>query len=321
MTSPDHLVEIRLAAARIDGRVRRTPLLECDLAPGVMVKPESLQVTGSFKARGAFNAVLALLERQPGVPGVVTHSSGNHAQALAYASRSAGLPSAIVIPESVTPYKIEATRKLGAEVISEGVTFDNREEIAEQLSRERGWHLLHPFDDWDVIHGAGTTALEILEDGPAPAAIIVPIGGGGHIAGIALAVAAMSPQTEVIGVEPVVAADAAASLRSGAHEALAEDPATIAEGVKVKSIGARNFDVIVRRHLVSRIITVSEDQIRNALAVAWRSLRLVIEPTAALAVAAHLSGEVSSRPGAPVVLVLTGGNVDPAQLAGLVNSA
>lgn len=131
----DHLALVREAAARIKGHVRRTPLLGTDVAAGLMIKPESLQVTGSFKARGAFNAVLSLLEREPGVRGVVTHSSGNHGQALAFAARSAGLKATIVVPEGVTPAKIEGIRSYGATVVTEGVNFDNRDAIAEEIER------------------------------------------------------------------------------------------------------------------------------------------------------------------------------------------
>ena len=155
----EHLAEIQHAGARIRGHVRRTPLLATDLAAGLMVKPESLQITGSFKARGAFNAVLSLIERDPAVRGVVTHSSGNHGHALACAARAAGLRATIVVPEGVTPAKIAGIRSYGATVVTEGVTYDNREEIAEAIARSEGLRLIHPYDDWDVIHGAGTTGL------------------------------------------------------------------------------------------------------------------------------------------------------------------
>src|ERR1700689_5018553 len=175
----------------------------------MMIKPESLQLTGSFKARGAFNAMLSLIEREPDVIGVVTHSSGNHGQALACAARAAGLPATIVVPCGVPRAKVAGIRSFGATVVSDGVTFDNREEIAEEIERSQGLRLIHPFDDWDVVHGAGTAGLEILEDAPAPAAVVVPVGGGGQISGIALAVSALSPETAMIGVEPESAADAA----------------------------------------------------------------------------------------------------------------
>jgi threonine dehydratase len=315
-----HLAEIRRAAARIRGHVRRTPLLRTDLSPTLMVKPESLQITGSFKARGAFNAVLSLIEREPDVTGVVTHSSGNHGQALACAAQAAGLRATIVVPEGVTPAKIAGIRSFGARVVTEGVTYDNREEIAEEIARSEGLPLIHPFDDWDVVHGAGTVGLEILEDAPAPGAVVVPVGGGGQISGIALAFAALSPQTAIIGVEPDGADDAARSLHAGTLQSLAADPATLAEGVKSKSIGLRNFDVIVGSALVRDIVTVSEDELKNALRVAWMRLKLAIEPTAALTLAACLTGRVpSGSVEHPTVIILSGGNFDPATVAAILS--
>lgn len=297
-------------------------MLRTDLSPGLMVKPESLQLTGSFKARGAFNAVLCLVEREPDVAGVVTHSSGNHGQALACAARAAGLKATIVVPDGVTPAKIAGIRSFGATLVSDGVTYDNREEIAEGIAASEGLRLIHPYDDWDVIHGAGTAGLEVLEDVPAPGAIVVPVGGGGQISGIALAASALSPATAIIGVEPELADDAARSLRAGTLQSLASDPMTLAEGVKSKSIGRRNFEVIVGDRLVRAIVTVSEAELREALRVAWTRLKLAIEPTAALTLAAYLTGRVP--PGSaehPTVIVLSGGNFDSATVAGLLASS
>ena len=264
-----------------------------------MIKPELLQLTGSFKARGAFNAVLSLLEREPDVAGVVTHSSGNHGQAIACAAKSAGLPATIVVPDGVTPAKVAGIRSWGATIVSDGVNFDNREAIAENIERTQGLRLIHPFDDWDVVHGAGTVGLEILEDMPTPGAVVVPIGGGGQISGIALALSVLSPETVVIGVEPETAADAAESLHTGTLHKLDSDPVTLAEGVKSKSIGERNFEVIVTDRLVRDIVTVSESEITAALRVAWTTLKLAIEPTGALALAAYLTGRVPAGTGTP----------------------
>jgi threonine dehydratase len=317
----EHLAEIQAAAVRIHGHVRRTPLLATDIAPGLLVKPESLQLTGSFKARGAFNAVLSLIEREPGVAGVVTHSSGNHGQALAYAARAAGLPATVVVPEGVTPAKIAGIRSYGAKVVTEGVNFNNREAIAEAIASNEGLRLIHPFDDWDVIHGAGTTGLEIIEDMPVPGAVVVPIGGGGQISGIALAIASLSPGTTLIGVEPEAADDAARSLRTGVLQTLSSDPQTLAEGVKSKAIGERNFEVIVGGRLVRDIVTVSEDELLQALRVAWTRLKLAVEPTGALALAAYLTGRVP--PGSaehPTVIVISGGNFDSTMMARLLSA-
>ena len=296
-------------------------MLAADLAAGLMVKPESLQITGSFKARGAFNAVLSLVEREPDVKGVVTHSSGNHGQALACAARAAGLLATIVVPAGVTPAKIAGIRSYGATVVTEGVTYDNREEIAEAIARTEGLRLIHPYDDWDVIHGAGTTGLEIIADAVSPGAVVVPIGGGGQISGIALALAGLSPDTAVIGVEPETADDAAQSLRTGTLQTLPSDPTTLAEGVKSKSVGERNFGVIVGDALVTEIVTVSEHDLTDALRVAWTRLKLAIEPTGALALAAYLTGRVpAGTPDRPTVIVLSGGNFDPATVAALLSA-
>lgn len=296
-------------------------MLAADLAAGLMVKPESLQITGSFKARGAFNAVLSLVEREPDVKGVVTHSSGNHGQALACAARAAGLLATIVVPAGVTPAKIAGIRSYGATVVTEGVTYDNREEIAEAIARTEGLRLIHPYDDWDVIHGAGTTGLEITADAVSPGAVVVPIGGGGQISGIALALAGLSPDTAVIGVEPETADDAAQSLRTGTLQTLPSDPTTLAEGVKSKSVGERNFGVIVGDALVTEIVTVSERDLTDALRVAWTRLKLAVEPTGALALAAYLTGRVpAGTPDRPTVIVLSGGNFDPATVAALLSA-
>jgi threonine dehydratase len=170
------------------------------------------------------------------------------------------------------------------------------------------------------VHGAGTVGLEILEDAPAPGAVVVPVGGGGQISGIALAFAALSPQTAIIGVEPDGADDAARSLHAGTLQSLAADPATLAEGVKSKSIGLRNFDVIVGSALVRDIVTVSEDELKDALRVAWMRLKLAIEPTAALTLAAFLAGRVpSGSVEHPTVIILSGGNFDPATVAAILS--
>jgi threonine dehydratase len=299
--------------------VRRTPLVRTDISAGLMVKPESLQRTGSFKARGAFNAVLSLVEREPDVAGVVTHSSGNHGQALACAAQAAGLRATIVVPEGVTPSKVAGIRSFGATVVSDGVTYDNRERVAEEIARSEGLHLIHPYDDWDVVHGAGTVGLEILKDVPAPGAVVVPVGGGGQISGIALALSVLSPSTAVIGVEPEAADDAARSLRSGILQTLPTDPVTLAEGVKSKSIGDRNFEVIVSDGLVRDVVTVSEEELVSAVRVAWMGLKLAVEPTGALALAAYLTGKVPAGSAEhPTVIILSGGNFDPTQVAALL---
>jgi threonine dehydratase len=316
----EHAAEIRSAAARIAEHVVRTPVLSAGvLATGAAVKPEMLQPTGSFKVRGAFNGVLSLRQRSPDAPGVITVSSGNHGQAVALAARTLGLECTVVMPEGSNPVKVAAVRALGATVVSEGVTAANREERARELQERTGLAMIHPFDSWDTIHGQGTVGLELLDDMPDLGMLLCPVGGGGLISGCAIALKATRPGVRVIGVEPELAADAAASRRSGRHERLAMAPATIADGLRSMSIGDRGFEVIVARGLVDEVVTVSEAEIERAMVAVWTRLHLVVEPSGAVGVAALLSGRLAPPPaGARVAAVLSGGNVDPVLAARLL---
>jgi threonine dehydratase len=316
-----HAEEIAAAARRIAPHVRRTPLLTTDLDPRLRLKPECFQVTGSFKVRGAFNAVLQLNERTPPPRGVIAVSSGNHAQALALAARTAGLTALILIPEDANPAKVAATRALGAEVLQEGVTFENREQRLREVMAERGLTLVHPFDDWEIIHGQATAARELLEDDPEVGAILAPTGGGGLLSGTALAAKIHRRDTLVIGVEPERADDAQRSFRSGAIQTLPGSPQTLADGVRTTAIGRRNFEVMVERRLVDDIVTVSEEEIERALVTAWLKLKLALEPTAALPLAAYLAGKAPAAEASPVGLILSGGNFDQAVVARLLGSA
>jgi threonine dehydratase len=313
----EHAAAIADAHARIAPHVRRTPLLTTDLDPGLRCKPESFQVTGSFKPRGAFNAVLSLQARDPGAKGVITTSSGNHAQAVALAARTAGLPAVVLIPEGATPVKVAATKGYGAEVIQEGVTFGNRDERLRQVQEERGLEIIHPYDNWDVVHGAGTAAREALEDEPGIATIVAPIGGGGLLSGTALAAKAHDPSIRVVGVEPEQADDAYRTLSSGQIQRLPAAPDTMADGVRTMSIGTRNFEVLVTHGLVDAIVTVSESEIAEATVSAWLRLKLALEPTGALPLAAWLAGKVAPRPG-PALLLFSGGNANPELVARLL---
>jgi threonine dehydratase len=315
----EHAREIATAASRIAGHVRRTPTLPADeIAPGVSVKPEMLQPTGSFKVRGAFNAALSLLGSSPDARGVITVSSGNHGQAVALAARSLGLDCTVVMPEGSNPIKVAAVRALGARVVSEGVTGANREERARELQERTGLAMIHPFDAWDTIHGQGTIGLELLDDLADLGTVVCPVGGGGLISGCAIAVKAARPHVRVIGVEPELAADATASARSGRHERLAAPPATIADGLRSLSIGDRGFEVIVQRRLVDALVTVTEAEIEQAMLAVWSRLHLVVEPSGAVGVAALMAGRIPpSPPGSRIAMVLSGGNVDPALAARL----
>lgn len=312
----EHAAEVRAAAKRIGPHVRRTPALQSDLHPDLRLKAECFQVTGSFKPRGAFNAVLSLVERSPRPKGVIAVSSGNHAQAVALAARTVGLPALILIPQDANPAKVAATRALGAEVIQEGITFANREQRLHEVMAERQFTLVHPFDDWNVIHGQGTAALELLEDEPMLDLVATPVGGGGLLSGTAVAAKSHSPGIRVVGVEPAVADDAYRSWKAGSIQKLERAPATLADGVRTTAIGERTFEVMFGEGLVDEIVTVTEEEIADAVMLAWTRLHLALEPTGALPLAAYTSGKLRGRrPG----LILTGGNANLETVATLLN--
>jgi threonine dehydratase len=302
-----HADQVTQAAARIRGHVRRTPTLTTDLDAALRLKPECFQVTGSFKPRGAFNAVLSLVAQGARPPGVIAVSSGNHAQAVALAASSVGLPALILIPEDANPSKVAATRALGAEVIQDGITFANRERRMREVMAERGYVLVHPFDDWDVIHGQGTAARELLHDAPDLEAVATPVGGGGLLAGTAISAKRHRASIQVVGVEPAAADDAFQTWRSGAIQILPDSPSTLADGVRTTAVGKRNFEVMFEHELVDEIVTVSEEEIAAAVDVAWSRLHLALEPTGALPLAAYLAGKL---PRGRVGLVLSGGNAN-----------
>ncbi|HET7339154.1 MAG TPA: threonine/serine dehydratase [Candidatus Dormibacteraeota bacterium] len=313
-----HAHEVERAAERIRGHVRRTPALETDLDPALRLKPECFQVTGSFKPRGAFNAVLSLIERGEKPKGVIAVSSGNHAQAVALAARSVDVPALILIPEDANPSKVAATRALGAEVIQEGITFANREQRLREVMAERGFTLVHPFDDWDVIHGQGTAVRELLDDAPDLEVIATPCGGGGLLAGSGISAKHHSASIQVIGVEPEVADDAYRSWKTASIQTLPASPTTLADGVRTTAIGKRNFEVMFANRLVDQIVTVSEDDIARAVRVAWSRLHLALEPTGTLPLAAYLAGKL---PPGRTGLVLSGGNANLQTVATLMRTA
>lgn len=312
-----HAAEVRKAADRIRPYVRRTPTLPTDLDPDLRLKAECFQVTGSFKVRGAFNAVLSQMAREPRPTGVIAVSSGNHAQAVALAARTVGIPALILIPEDANPAKVAATRALGAEVIQEGITFANREQRLHEVMAERGFSLVHPFDDWDVIHGQGTAAEEMLEDEPGLISLATPVGGGGLLSGSAIAAKSRNPAIRVIGVEPAQADDAYQSWKAGSIRSLAAAPATIADGVRTTAIGQRNFEVMFANGLVDEIVTVTEEEIAAAVRVAWTRLHLALEPTGALPIAAYLAGKL---PKGLTGLILSGGNANLETVAKLLGT-
>jgi threonine dehydratase len=312
-----HKAEILRAADRIKSYIRRTATLRTDLDPDLRLKPECFQVTGSFKPRGAFNAVLSQMAREPRPVGVIAVSSGNHAQAVALAARTTGIPALILIPEDANPAKVAATRALGAEVIQDGITFANREERLHEVMAERGFTLVHPFDDWDVIHGQGTAALELLEDAPDLDVIATPVGGGGLLSGTAIVAKSHNPGIKVIGVEPANADDAYQSWKAGSIRSLASAPPTMADGVRTTAIGQRNFEVMFANELVDEIVTVTEEEIATGVRVAWTRLHIALEPTGALPLAAYLAGKF---PKGRAGMILSGGNANLETVAKLLGT-
>ncbi len=318
--------DLERAQDHVAGAALRTPLIRLDAeGPGggpVYVKPENLQRTGSFKLRGALN-FLASLPDATRARGVVTHSSGNHAQGVAYAARHFGVDATIVIPEGAPRVKVEGTRALGAEVVRCANTQASRHETAEAIARASGATLVPPYDHPWIVAGQATVGLEIADDLPDVANVLVPIGGGGLSSGVALALAHRAPGARVVGVEPELAADARASLLAGERIAWpAEDVTrTLADGVRTQSIGELNFRVLLR-HLAG-VQTVREDEIRSATRWYARRARLVVEPTGALTLAALRrlldgSGDGPVLADGPTVLVISGGNVDDDLLCSLL---
>lgn len=307
------LRDVRAAAGSIAGVAVRTPPLPCQWDDGLLLKPESLQPVGSFKIRGATHAV-ARLTAQQRARGVITHSSGNHGQALAYAARAAGAPCTVVIPNVAPAVKIERVRALGATVVL--VEPAQRLAQAQRLAARDGLALVPPYDHRDVIAGQGTVGLEIVEDVPDVDVVLVPVGGGGLASGVATAVKALRPGAAVIGVEPELAADARDSLAAGTLVTWPPELTyrTIADGVRV------TLSELTFAHLRARldaVVTVTEDEIRVAMARIVRECALVVEPSGAVAAAARLF-HPDQLPAGRTVAVVSGGNVDPEVLAGVL---
>jgi len=290
----------------------RTPLVACKLPDGrqIFVKPENLQPIGSFKLRGAYNKISSLSPDQR-ARGVVAHSSGNHAQGVAYAARALNVKATIVMPGTAPKVKMEATRGLGAEIVLVGPASNERIAKAEELERQRKLVPVPPYNDEKIIAGQGTIGLEIMEDLPDVQLVLVPIGGGGLISGIATAIKESSPKAKIIGVEPEFAADAQASLRTGKIQSISAEDAirTMADGLRSQSIGPINFEHI--RRYVDDIITVREDEIRQAMKHLLFSARILAEPSGAVTTAAALfhAGEIPASE--KIVAVVSGGNVEP----------
>ena len=303
------LDDIRAAAQRLDGIARRTPVISSRTLDGLLgarlwLKVESLQRGGAFKIRGAYNAISSL-DAQALARGVCAVSSGNHAQAVALAAGLCGTQAVILMPSDAPALKRAATEGHGAEVITFDRYRDDREQLVHELAAERDLTLVHPYDNRLVMAGQGTVALELLEQVGGLDAVVVPVGGGGLIAGTATAVKALSPRTRVIGVEPQASDDVVRSLASGRRERV-EVGATIADGQQTATPGELTWPVIQR--LVDQVVTVSDEQIVGAMRVLFERCKLVAEPSGASALAALLSGTVS-LPGKRVGVVVSGGNI------------
>lgn len=312
MTVP--LESVRRAAEQIRGAAVRTPVLDASHWAGgpLGLKLENLQPTGAFKVRGA-TVALARLSPAARARGVVTHSSGNHAQALAFAARAVGVPATIVIPHGAPQGKVRATSALGARVVR--VDPGDRVAAADAVVAETGGVLVPPYDHPDVIAGQGTVGLEILQDAADVQVVLVPVSGGGLISGIAVALA--SHGVRVVGVEPALAADAAESLRTGRRVAwpAGEVQRTVADGLRVSQLGELAWEHV--RRFVDRIVTVSEDEIADAARALAVHARVVAEPSGAVTTAAWLHHRSALPPGRTVAVV-SGGNVDPGWLAGVL---
>jgi threonine dehydratase len=308
--------EIRTAAARIRGVALHAPLLLWD--DRTWLKPESLQPVGAFKMRGAYNAVASLSEEER-ARGVVTYSSGNHAQAVARAARLLGAHATIVMPEDAPPVKVEGVRRDGAEIVFAGRTGEERHAVAIELVARDGPVMIEPYDDRRIIAGQGTCGLEIAEDLPEVTSVLIPVSGGGLSSGIATAIKALAPNARVIGVEPELAADAQESLAKG--EIVRWDGSlttrTMADGLRVEHLGWLPF--LHLRRFMDEVVTVSEEQMADAMRQLATRARLVVEASGAAGMAAHLSGAAQQPDGDDHrVIVISGGNVDPAAFAAIL---
>lgn len=304
------LESLRAAARVLDGVAVRTPLLDLPdlgarLGVPVSLKCELLQPIGAFKIRGAYNAIARAVAG--GARGVVTQSSGNHGQAVAFVARRFGLRAVVVMPESTPAVKIDGVRRHGGEVVLAGAT-RSAEQVAraEAIARDEGLAMIPPFNHPDVIAGQGTCGLEILEQRPDVRTILVPVSGGGLLAGISVAVAALAPDVRLVGVEPAGAAKLTAALAAGAPRTL-EHTESMADGLLSRSVGELTFEIL--RRVVREAVTVSEDDIAAAVRYLHHQTDLRPEPSGAVALAALLAGRL--HPDGPTVAVVSGGNVDP----------
>jgi threo-3-hydroxy-L-aspartate ammonia-lyase len=305
------------AAARLAGAAHRTPVftsrtLDGRLSARLFLKAENLQRAGAFKFRGAYNAISRLRPEERG-RGVLTYSSGNHAQAIALASRLLGAKATVVMPDDAPAAKRAATLGYGARIVTYDRSRERREDVARRLQAEGDPVLIPPYDHADVIAGQGTAVKELLEETGPLDVLLVPCGGGGLLSGSALSARHLSPGIRIVGVEPEAADDATRSFRTGVLQAV-DNPQTIADGARTPSLGTLTFPLV--RGLVNDMVTVSDDDLVRAMRFLWERMKVVVEPTGALGLAAALQGKVGVE-GKKVGVVLSGGNVDLGQALAL----
>lgn len=316
-TTMINLSDLHSAQARLHGVATRTRLIGFtpprDADSRLYLKPENQQPIGAFKLRGAYNKIASLSDTDR-KRGVISYSSGNHAQGVAYAARALGVKAIIVMPNNVPAIKRLATAKLGADIVLVGPGSTERQLKAEELAAQHGYVIVPPYNDERIIAGQGTMGLEILEDLPEVETVLVPVGGGGMISGVATAIKLTKPQIKVIGVEPDLAADAQASLRAGkiVHFPAEQVSRTLADGLRTQSVGPINFEHI--RRFVDDIITVTEEEIRHAMKSLAANPDTIAEPSGAVAVAGFLFHRTQLPPTNLNVAIISGGNIEPAML-------
>lgn len=320
------LEQINHARQRLRSVASRTPLVRCyppsvkpdDRDEQLFLKPESLQPIGSFKLRGAYNKIASLSEEER-QRGVISYSSGNHAQGVAYAARVMGVKAVIVMPRNAPKIKVDSTAALGAEIVFVGPASSERMKKAEELASQHGYAIVPPYDDEHIIAGQGTVGLEILEDLADVQLVLVPVGGGGLSSGIATAIKLSGSLAQVIGVEPELANDAQQSFRAGTIVQLPAErvSSTLADGLRTQSVGAHNFEHI--RKYMNDMVTVTEDEIRIAVRRMVTEARIVAEPSGAVTFAAWLYHRDELPESKKTVAVVSGGNIEPQLLSQILN--
>jgi threonine dehydratase len=306
------------ARARVKPHVKHTPLLTSRMLSertgfDVRLKAENFQRTGSYKIRGPLNKFHHLTEQQKNA-GVICSSAGNHAQGVALAAKINGMKAVVVMAENATPSKIEATRAYGAEVVLHGMIWDEANEKAKQLVEEHGYTYIHPFDDPELMAGQGTLGLEIYEDWPEVEVVVVPIGGGGLISGVSMALKNLNPKIRIIGVESSGAPGMKDSVDAG-HVVTLDKVDCIIDGLRVKRVGEHTYEAVSR--FVDEIVTLPDSQIFEGMLWVMSHAKLVVEGAAAAPVAALLQGLIKAPAGTKVCAVLSGGNINLDQLRGL----